>query len=195
MIWEKKWFQYAILLLVAFIWGSSFILMKIGLKTFSSNQAAAIRIALAFIVLLPYSIKNLKKLLRKDILSLLVAGFIGSFIPAFLFTKAQTKIDSSMAGMLNSLTPVFTLIVGFLFLQIKFKWIQIIGLIMGLLGAVGLILSGNGFSSVNFNSYALLIVLATTFYAININQIKARLSHLTGVQITSLSFFFIGPVA
>lgn len=180
---------------VATIWGSSFILMKIGLKSFDSNQAAAIRIFLASLVLLPYSIQNLKNLQRKDLPSLLVAGFIGSFFPAFLFTKAQTRIDSSMAGMLNSLTPVFTLLVGAVFLRIKFKWLQVAGLILGLGGALGLILSGNGIDRGSFNAYALLIVLATLFYAINVNQIKTNLSHLKGVQITSLSFLFIGPVA
>ncbi|MFA9391338.1 MAG: DMT family transporter [Prolixibacteraceae bacterium] len=195
MVWEKKWFQFTILLIVALIWGSSFILMKIGLRSFESNQAAAIRIFLASLVLLPYSIRHAKKIQRKDIPSLLVAGFIGSFFPAFLFTKAQTQIDSSMAGMLNSLTPVFTLLVGMIFLKFKYKWIQIVGLILGLGGALGLILSDSKISHGSFNGYALLIVLATSFYAININQIKANLSHLTGVQITSLSFLFIGPAA
>lgn len=195
MHWKKPWFQFSILLLLAFIWGSSFILMKIGLKSFSSDQAAGIRMLLASVVLLPYSFKNLKSLQRKDIKSLLIAGFIGSFIPAFLFTKAQTQINSSLAGMLNSLTPVFTLIVGLLFHKTKFRWRQVIGVIIGLTGAIGLITSGQDLSFGSINSYALLIVLATTFYAININEIKTRLTHLTGVQITSLAFFFTGPVA
>lgn len=169
--------------------------MKIGLKSFTNDQAAGIRMLLASLVLLPYSIKNLKHLKKKDVKSLLIAGFIGSFIPAFLFTKAQTQIDSSLAGMLNSMTPVFTLLVGMLFHRTKFQLLQVLGLIMGLLGAIGLIASGNGMNLGSFNSYALYIVLATCFYAININEIKARLSHLSGMQITSLAFFFTGPAA
>jgi len=195
MIWEKRWFQFAILMILAFIWGSSFILMKIGLKSFSSDQAAAIRIILASLVLLPVSLRQVKKMLRKDIKSLLIAGFIGSLFPAFLFMQAETRIDSALAGMLNSLTPVFTLIVGMLFHKTAFRWLQVIGLSIGLAGAAGLILSGDGFHLGASNSYALLIVLATVFYAISINQIKSHLTHLTGVQVTSLSFFFIGPVA
>ncbi len=195
MIWKKPWFQFTILLILAFVWGSSFILMKIGLKSFTNDQAAGIRMLLASLVLLPYSIKNLKHLKKKDVKSLLIAGFIGSFIPAFLFTKAQTQIDSSLAGMLNSMTPVFTLLVGMLFHRTKFQLLQVLGLIMGLLGAIGLIASGNGMNLGSFNSYALYIVLATCFYAININEIKARLSHLSGMQITSLAFFFTGPAA
>lgn len=195
MIWEKRWFQFAILMILAFIWGSSFILMKIGLKSFSSDQAGALRILLASLVLLPISLKQLKNLRRKDLPSLLIAGFIGSFFPAFLFMIAETRIDSSLAGMLNSLTPVFTLIVGFLFHKTAFRWLQVLGLSLGLAGASGLILSGDGFNLGTVNSYAFYIVLATCFYAISINQIKSKLSHLTGIQVTSLSFLFIGPVA
>lgn len=195
MIWEKRWFQLAVLMILAFIWGSSFILMKIGLKSFSPEQAGALRILMAALVLLPISLKQLKNLHRKDLKSLLIAGFIGSFFPAFLFMKAETRIDSSLAGMLNSLTPVFTLIVGLLFHKTAFRWLQVVGLTLGLAGASGLILAGDGFHFGTINNYAFYIVLATCFYAISINQIKAKLSHLTGIQVTSLSFLFIGPVA
>ena len=195
MIWKNRGFQFAILLILAFIWGSSFILMKIGLKSFSPEQAGALRIVMASLVLLPVSVGQLKNLKLKDLKSLLIAGFIGSFFPAFLFMKAETQIDSSLAGMLNSLTPVFTLIVGLIFHKTGFRWLQAAGLMLGLAGATGLILAGDGFHLGTINSYAFFIVLATCFYAISINQIKAKLSHLTGVQVTSLSFLFIGPVA
>ena len=195
MHWEKRWFQYSILLLLAFVWGSSFILMKIGLKSFSSNQAAAIRILLASLFLFPVALRNLKKLKKKDIPSLLIAGFIGSFIPAFLFTKAQTRIDSSLAGMLNSITPVFALIIGLMFFKTKTGWRQITGLVLGLVGAVGLISLGEGVSLDHINTYALYIVLATVMYGTNVNVIKSNLTHLSGAQITSLSFMFLWPVA
>ena len=194
-MWGKRWFQFGILMLLAFIWGSSFILMKIGMKSFSSEQAAALRIVLASLVLTPIAIRHIGKLQRKDLLSLLIAGFIGSFFPAFLFMEAEVKIDSSLAGMLNSLTPVFTLIVGLLFHRTAFRWSQVAGLTLGLLGAGGLILAGDGFRLGTLNSYALYIVLATFFYAISMNQIKSRLPHLSGVEVTSFSFLFIGPVA
>nr|WP_262896393.1 DMT family transporter [uncultured Carboxylicivirga sp.] len=182
-------------MLLAFVWGSSFILMKIGLKSFDSVQAAALRIGFASLVLLPVSLRHLKSLKRKDVIPLLVAGFVGSLIPAFLFTKAQTRIDSALAGMLNSLTPVFTLVVGLVFFGIKKKISQVIGISLGLLGALGLITSGNDVSLANVNSYAFFIVAATICYAFNINVVKNYLTHLNGVQITALSFFFIGPVA
>ncbi len=195
MIWQKRWFQFTILMILAFIWGSSFILMKIGLESFSSYQAAALRILMASMVLLPIAIRQIRKLKLKDLKSLLIAGFIGSFFPAFMFMEAETRIDSSVAGILNSLTPVFTLIIGLLFHRMVFRWLQVAGLSLGLAGATGLILAGDGFQLGTVNSYALLIVLATCFYAISINQIKSNLPHLTGLQVTSFSFLFIGPVA
>lgn len=195
MAWEKRWFQYSILLFLAFLWGSSFILMKIGLKSFTSNQAAAIRILSAYLVLLPYSIKHLKNLQKKDLKYLLITGFIGTFIPAFLFTKAQTRIDSAMAGMLNSLTPVFVLLIGLLFYHTRTRWQQIFGLLLSMTGALGLITSGKEVSFANIDSYAFLIVAATLCYGLNMNVVKTHLTHLRGLQITSLSFFFIGPAA
>ena len=195
MIWHKRFFQYSVLLFLALIWGSSFILMKIGLKSFSSSQAACIRIFLASLVLLPYSVKYAKKLKRRDIKYLLVAGLCGSFIPAFLFMKAETRIESAIAGMLNSLTPVFTLIVGIFFFRNKTSWLQMIGILLGLTGALGLISSGKNISLCNINSYAFFIVVATVCYAININTVKTYLTHLKGIQITSLSFLFIGPAS
>ena len=195
MAWHNRWFQFAMLLFLALIWGSSFILMKIGLNSFSSVQAACTRIVLAWLVLLPYSVRHLKGLQKKDLKYLLVAGFFGSLIPAFLFMKAETRIDSALAGMLNSLTPVFTLIVGLLFLNIKTRWLQVVGICLGFIGALGIISSGESISIRNVNVYSFFIVAATICYAININTVKTHLTHLKGVQITSLSFFFIGPVA
>ncbi len=195
MPWTNKWFQFTVLMTLAFVWGSSFILIKVGLKSFDSIQVASLRIGFASLVLLPYSLKHLKGLKKKDLSSILIAGFVGSLIPAFLFTKAQTQIDSALAGMLNSLTPVFTLLVGLLLFKTKFKLSQLIGIILGLLGALGLITSGKSISLDSINAYGFLIVLATLCYGININVVKARLTHLSGVQITSLSFFFVGPVA
>jgi drug/metabolite transporter (DMT)-like permease len=195
MPWTKKWFQYLILLFLAFIWGSSFILMKIGLKSFNSSQVAAMRILFASLFLLPYSIKNLKKVNKKNIKSLLISGFIGSFIPAFLFTKAQTKVDSSIAGMLNSLTTVFTFVIGIIFYKTGFKRSQFGGLLLGLGGALGLLMSTKGLQFGMINTYALFIILATWFYGINANEIKTHLSHFKGIETTSLVFFFVGPVA
>lgn len=195
MILDKLWVQLAILTFLGFIWGTSFILMKIGLMSFSNEQVGALRILFASLALLPWALKYLKDIRRKDIIPLLVVGLIGSFLPAFLFTKAQTKIDSAVAGMLNSLTPVFALLVGILFYKLRFKWWQYSGVFIGLIGALGLISSGKSLDLSQINNYAFFIILATLCYGISVNVLKAHLQHLTGRQTSSISFFFLLPLA
>jgi drug/metabolite transporter (DMT)-like permease len=192
---EHKATQWVVLLFLAFIWGSSFILMKKGLQSFNFFQVAAFRVFISFVVILPVSIKNLNKVNKGNIKSLLIVGFVGTAIPSALYTKAQTTIDSSIAGVLNSLTPLFTMVIGIIFYGTRVKNVQIAGIFIGLAGAFGLI---HGFHSLNFNSinyYALFIVLATTCYGINVNEIKENLPNLSGFAIASLGFFFIGPFA
>ncbi|MEA2106168.1 MAG: DMT family transporter [Bacteroidota bacterium] len=194
---ENKGWQWATLLFLSFIWGSSFILMKKGLRSFSHDQVAALRLFISFIAFIPFGIKNLKKVNKKNIVSLLIIGFIGSGAPAFLFTKAQTQVDSSMAGILNSLTPLFTLIIGLIFYKSTAKLINAVGIVLGLIGAFGLILqSTNGGVIVNtFNYYGLFIIIATICYGINVNQVRYKIKGLTGLELTSLAFMFIGPLA
>ncbi len=179
---------------LALIWGSSFILMKKGLASFSDSQVASIRLFASFLFFSPFFFKNLKLINRKNLKSLLIVGFLGSAIPAFLFTKAQTFIDSSLAGMLNSLTPMFTLIIGWLFYKSSINIRKIIGIILGLSGAVGLIYKGpNVFNSIDIHSF--LVVLATLCYGITANEIKANLKEMDGAKITMLGFLFTGPFA
>ena len=191
---HKIW-QWATLIFLSFIWGSSFILMKKGLVAYNNYQVAALRVFISFILLLPLSLRNLRRVTGKTLKPLLIVGFLGIGIPALLFTTAQTYIDSSLAGMLNSMTPFFTLLVGLIFYKTKLRIFRIAGVLIGLIGAAGLIV--NDFANLlgSINWYAAIVLLATLCYGISINEIKARLSHLNGIEITSLAVLFIGPVA
>ncbi|MCD6566688.1 MAG: DMT family transporter [Bacteroidales bacterium] len=191
---DKKIWQWIIFLILSLIWGSSFILMKKGLDAFTSNQVAAFRIFISYLAFLPIAFKHFKKIKKENIISLLIVGFIGNAIPAMLFTKAQTRIDSSLAGMLNSLTPMFTLFVGLLFYKSKILLINIAGILLGLISAIGLVNNGQNILSGD-NSYAIFIVVATIFYGISANEIKFKLPGMSGIAIAALSFFFIGPFA
>lgn len=193
---NKKSWQWITLLVLAFIWGSSFILMKKGLRSYSYMQVAAFRIFFSFIVLIPVFIRHIKKLTKKNVGHILLAGYAGIFFPAFLFTKAQTEISSSLAGMINSLAPFFALVLGLLFYKDRPGKFQYIGISLGFIGALGLISNGNILDTFsNINSYALYIVIATIGYGLNANEIHHKLKGLTGVEITSLAFMLIGPPA
>jgi drug/metabolite transporter (DMT)-like permease len=192
---ESKSWQWLTLIVLSLIWGSSFILMKRGLESYTHMQVAAFRIFFSFIFLLPLTIRHLKVIHRDNLRSLIIVGLVGFAIPAFLFTKAQTNLDSLLAGILNSLTPLFTLIVGMLFYHSTAKPLHVLGLFIGLAGAVGLIWNGGSHVLKGINAYALLVMLATICYGINVNEVKFKLAGLSAIQITSLAFVFTGPLA
>lgn len=184
-----KWIYLAALSL---IWGSSFILMKRGLIYFRSDQVAALRMLVAFAVTFPFSIRHFKKIESSRWKYIAIVGIFGSGLPAILFTTAQLKVNSSLAGMLNSLTPVFTLLIGAFFFRTKFSYRQIYGVIAGFIGAAGLVLINAEGSISTEAEYALLIVLATVFYGISVNVIKAHLSGITSLLISGFALMFVG---
>ncbi|RLD79438.1 MAG: hypothetical protein DRJ10_08845 [Bacteroidetes bacterium] len=187
--------QWLALVILALIWGSSFIFMKRGLESFSDMQVAAFRIFLSFIFLLPVALTRLKKLKKEHLKSLLIVGFIGNGIPSFLFTKAQTQVSSSVAGMLNTTVPLFALITGFIFYKVRAKNKNIIGIFIGLIGAAFLILANPSTNFQTSSYYTLYILAATLCYALSVNEIKQKLSNLDGVSIMAFAFLFIGPFA
>ncbi len=191
---NKKGWQWAVLFFLAVIWGSSFILMKNGLVVFSSVQVASLRISICGIVLLPFAIKHIRYL-KTHFLFLLAVGLVGNGIPAFLFTWSQMHVSSSSAGILNSLTPVFTLIVGGLFFRTRIRKFQLIGVFLGLAGSVLLFVNDSFTFEFNIFTWGLLIVLATVMYGINTNHVKNNLKEVPAIAITSLSFMLVLPVS
>ena len=122
------------------MWGSSFILIKKGLLAFSPLQVASLRIGIAGLAFLPFFIINFKKIDWSKVKQLFIVGSAGSAIPALLFSIAQTEVTSSVAGVLNSMTPLFVLIQGALFYALVLTKEKIWGVILGLFGAAFLIL-------------------------------------------------------
>src|SRR5215217_2593391 len=120
----NDWF---LLFLLAIIWGSSFILMKEGLKSFHPEQVALLRIIITGIVLSPFAFIRRKDVTLQQAKTMVVQGMFGNFIPAFLFPIAQTHINSSLAGILNSLSPVWVFIIGILFFSTPYKAIRLAG--------------------------------------------------------------------
>lgn len=196
----KKEFQnWLLLILLSVTWGASFILMKKGMYTsdgehiFSDRQVASLRMLMACLALLPLAVSRLHHFKDwRNVLYLAIVGLIGSFFPAFLFTFAETKVASGFAGMLNSCTPVFALVIGFLVFGNRLSSSQVFGVLIGITGIILLSVSGGDFSTDTSPVYVLAIILATFFYGISVNTIKFKLQHLKSRDITSLSFFIIG---
>ena len=182
---------YVFLGILAIIWGSSFILMKEGLKHFSSYQVAAMRISFAGIALIPF-VKWRKVVIKTgDLKYFIISGILGSAIPAFLFTAAQTKISSSLAGAINGLTPLFALLVAVVFVGVKFNKLKVYGVIVGLLGAFFLIVG----QKLNFDiKYTSLAVLAAVCYGINVNIIKQKLNNYPPRLVAALPLAIISII-
>jgi len=187
---KRKILHFLAVALLSLIWGTSYILMKKGLRSFSFVQLASLRILISFICLLPIALRSLPKFNRKSFISILIIAFFGSGIPAFLYPLAETKIDSSLTGMLNSLSSAFTMVIGILFYKRKAIRSQIAGVILGFIGAAGLLYNG----SLSFNFYGLFVVLATLMNGISNNEVS-RVEGMNGLEITSLAFFVLCPFA
>lgn len=191
-ITTKSWL---VLVLLSIVWGSSFILIKKALIVFSPLQVAGLRVFLSSLAFLPIVLYLFSEIDWSKWKYFLAVGLTGSAIPAVLFSTAQTQISSSLAGVLNSLTPLFTLILGVWFFKKEIIKFQVIGIIVGFIGASFLILGGESGEIRGNIMYGSLIVLATIFYALNANAIHVFFDKTRPIIISSLSFSLLGPVA
>jgi drug/metabolite transporter (DMT)-like permease len=188
----NRWAAPLILLLLGFVWGSSFILMKMGLfardgsALFPPTQLAALRMAIAGITLLPIGLKHFRRLTPEQWKWVSIVGVVGSFIPALLFAIAQTQLPSAVAGMLNALTPLWTLLIAIAVFGVHFHRGQLIGLGFGLIGTIGLIWNPEASFEAAWGSGALL-VLATICYGTSVNITREKLQTLKGPVIASCS--------
>lgn len=185
---RTKWIY---LFILSIIWGSSFILMKRALVALTPMQVGALRIIFTALFLIAIGFKTLKNINVRHWRYLLINALLGSFFPAFLFALAITKIDSSVAAVLNSLTPLHTLVFGFLIFGFSFSKRQIFGLLIGLVGTILLILKGASLNPGQNYWYALCVIISSIGYAFNINIIKKYLSDLSSLTITTANFIIV----
>lgn len=182
---QLKWFY---LLLLSLIWGSSFILIKKGLVGLTAIQVGSLRIIFAGLFLLVVGFSSLKKISLRQWKFVALTSFFGTFIPAFFFAIAETQVDSSIVAILNSLTPLNTLVLGIIFFGIQFQKRQVLGVFIGLVGCLLLVLNGASSNTGQNYYYLILVVIATLCYAINVNLIKRYLSDLNSLSITTGNF-------
>ena len=191
---NKDLLAWSLLILLAIIWGSSPILIKKALVKLDPFEIGALRLTLASFVLMPFLLKNLREIKRKDYFILFISGIVGNVIPYFLYPIAQTKIDSATSGVLTSLTPFFALIIGVIFYRLKATKNNIIGLIIGFIGTFLLILFSGSSGGFTADVFGLFVVAATLLYGINLNLVKYHLNHLKPITITSFSIVSILPI-
>lgn len=188
-----KLINWTIFILLCLIWGSSFVLMKIGLydkqglPLLNAYQVAAIRILSAGIILLPFLIAQWKKIPFKLSGYIILSGILGSFLPAFLFCIAETKIDSTLAGTMNALTPIFVILAGLIMYGNKVASNKIWGIILGFTGSV-LLFIAQDHKDLGKLGYTALAVLATILYGVNVNMVQQKLKGVSSTIIVAYAF-------
>jgi drug/metabolite transporter (DMT)-like permease len=182
---QLKWL---LLVTLALIWGSSFILIKMGLVGLNPFQLGSLRIIFCAFFLLLVGFKSLASIPLGQWKFIALTSLFGTFIPAYLFAIAETKVSSSICSILNSLTPLNTLVLGSVLFGLNFKRNQFIGIITGLLGTALLIFMGTNQEGSENNYYAILVLIATLCYATNVNLIKKYLSDVKPLSITTGNF-------
>lgn len=182
---QLKWI---ILVALALIWGSSFILIKLGLDGLNPFQLGSLRIIFCAVFLLIVGFRSLAGIAQHQWKYIAVTSLFGTFIPAYLFAIAETKVSSSICSILNSLTPLNTLVLGAIAFGLNFRRNQIFGIVIGLIGTAILIFNGNAQGVSEDYSYAGFVLIATVCYATNVNLIKKYLSDVKSLSITTGNF-------
>jgi len=184
---------WLVLILLSLIWGSSFILMKEGLEGFDALQLALIRMSVAALCLTPLALKHLRGLGGRELALLFVVGLTGNALPAFLYAKSETVLPTAVVGVLTSMTPIFSLLVAWLFFRQRFPRANVIGIVVGLLGAVALAMAGSPEAGRTTNlAFAGLVLIATISYGVNVNLVKNFFGARNMVFVTSIALSAVG---
>jgi len=184
---KEKWILLAILSL---IWGSSFILIKKSLEHFNPFEVGALRVLIAGIILMPIAISKYKLFPKKHLKWLILAAFTGNFIPMFLFPIAETEVSSSIAGIINSMMPIFVIIIGALVWKFETTKQQIIGVFISFTG-VCLLAFGGGDGTTFKLIPILLLLLATLCYAVSTTTVKSKLMEVSSTILSAFVFSFV----
>lgn len=187
---NNRFISWAIFIVLCFIWGSSFILMKAGNEGLTAVQIASLRIFSASIVFLPFAVYYITRLPRKKIPVIVLSGVAGNLVPAFLFAAAIVKMDSSLVGILNSLTPICVALLGIVFFGDKIASQKITGVLTGFAGLCLLTFTRQDVSLENLG-YASLVIIATLSYGLNVNMVGHYLKDVHPVQAASVSLAFL----
>ena len=182
---NKKWLY---LFILSLIWGTSYILIKKGLVGLTPLQLGAFRIIFTTIFLFLIGFRSLFRITKTQWGWVALSALLGTFLPVFLFAYAETQIDSSIASILNSLVPLFTIFLGFLLFKIAFTRNQVVGVILGLLGAAILIFQGAEVNPDQNYVFAGLVVIAALCYAGNANILKSKLQEVSSLAIAVGNF-------
>jgi drug/metabolite transporter (DMT)-like permease len=184
--------DWVVLIALGIMWGFSFFFIKKSVQIFDPQQVTAWRMVLAWLLYIPVALAFWSKIPWRHWKPLLGVAFFGSAIPNLLFAIAQQHVNSGLAGTLNSLTPLFTLIMGASLFGMTITRNKVAGVLLGLAGAVILVyFNAKGGVSGHFG-FAMLCVVATACYAANANIVNTYMRAEHPAAIASAAFMLTG---
>ncbi len=189
---RDRFLSWALFVILCIIWGSSFILMRMGAEGLTASQIASIRIFSAGLVMLPFAVFHFLKIPKRRLPLIIFSAICGNLLPAYLFAGAIAKnIDSSLAGILNSLTPICVVVIGAMFFKSKVGTRKIIGVLIGFAGLCLLTISGDKGISFENLEYAFWILLGTILYGVNVNIVSHYLKDINPIHLATVSLVFM----
>jgi drug/metabolite transporter (DMT)-like permease len=135
---NRPWRVPAAFILLGLIWGSSFLWIKIGVEEMDPATLVAYRVSLGALAMLIYARLTGERLPRtvRELVPMAALGMVATALPFFLITWGEQYIDSGTAAVLNSLTPIFSLILAGTILHTEsVTLVRVIGLVTGFGGA------------------------------------------------------------
>ena len=193
----KQWIAFWLL---GVIWGSSFLLIKIGVEELQVFQLVSIRLLVAGSLFGLYLlIAGYKLPAWRDLLAIVFVGFFNVALPFSLITRAEQSIDSSLATILNSTVPLFSLVIAHFFLgDDRLTRYRILGLLIGYVGVMVLVSRGLEDAENSPVSGQLMMLGAVICYSVAIIFIRARLRHVQPILVAGLSLVagagFVVPI-
>ncbi len=163
-------------------------MLKKALLVFSPEQVVAGRMSVAGLIFLPYAILNIRKVPSNLWPKLVLFAIVANIGTSFSYALAQSRIDSSLNGIINTLSPLMTLLVGMAFFRQKGKKFQIIGILVGMIGAGYLIFLQKDGQLGAMNLFALFAVLATLGNGLMTNLLKFHLGELKPFEVAAFTF-------
>jgi drug/metabolite transporter (DMT)-like permease len=178
------------LTLLAAVWGASFLFMRVGAHEFGPVVLAAVRVALASLMLLPLLARRGQLAeLRRHWRGLLLVGAFNSAIPFALFSFAALSITAGLSSILNATTPLWTAIVAFAWLHQGLTRLRVLGLVVGFVGVVFLAWDQASFKPGGSGWAVAACLAATLCYGVAANATKRHLANVPALAVATGSQF------
>lgn len=189
---RKDWLQ---LIVLAGIWGGSFLFIRIGAPSFGAYALVTTRTLVAALVLMGYAIvtgQSFLPALLANRKNFLLIGLVNAALPFLLITTSELTLTASMASILNASTPFFAAIVAAVWFGDPLTGKKILGIVLGLAGVVLVV----GFSPFPVEAGVLLAVgmmlVASLCYGTGSNLAKARFKSVPTLTMAIGQNFFAG---